>query len=295
MLVTLIAAGVAVVWSLVALRQLSSSIAHDGTRQLERARVAFDSIRARTIDNLRAHCRILVEDPRLKSTLATEGVDAATVADILADLGELRRTGFLVVLSPEGRVFAQTGADALRGLDLSGSSPVRKAQATLETEVGSWVIDGKVMDFAIGAVRFARTPVAYMVVGQALDQGLVKAVADQTGVGVAIALGATLTLSSSPDDTSTTALATAARHGGSFEGRRFEIGGQIQIATIADLEDAGAPRPRLVLVQSLRARAATFLVVRWLIYGPPILVLLCMMFAMTTMTASHRFIVMRQS
>lgn len=291
-LVTVLATSVAAVWSLVALRQLSSSIAQDGAWQLEQARVAFDSFRARTLDNLRAHCRILVEDPRLKSTLSTEGVDEATVADILADLEKLRRTGFLMVLSPEGRVFAQTGADSLRGLDLSGSSPVRKAQVASEAEVGAWVIGGKVMDLAIGAVRFGRTPIAYMVVGQALDQDMMKAVAEQTGVGVAIAIGATLILSSSPDDTSTTALATVAGHAGSFQGRMLEIDGKTHVATIAELEDAGASRPRLVLVQSLTATTAAFLVVRWLILGPPLLVLLSMLFAMT---ASHRVVVMRKS
>src|SRR5262249_22566505 len=113
--VTVLTTGLAAVWSLVALRQLSSSIAEDSARHLERARVAFDAFRARTHDHLRGQCRILVEDPRLKSTLSTDGVDEATVADILADLGKLRRTGFLMVLSRDGRVFAETGAEPLRG------------------------------------------------------------------------------------------------------------------------------------------------------------------------------------
>src|SRR5215475_14394059 len=101
--------GVAAVWSLVALHQLSSAIVRESATHLERARRTFDLTRARTLDSLRAQARVMVEDPRLKSTLSTEGIDEATVADILGDLGKLRGTGFLIVLSPEGRVFAQAG------------------------------------------------------------------------------------------------------------------------------------------------------------------------------------------
>jgi len=118
--------GVATVWSLVALHQLSASVARESASHLDHARRAFELTRARRLDSLRALARVMVEDPRLKSTLSTDGVDEVTVADILGDLGKLRGTGFLLVLTPDGRVFAQAGADELRGLDLSGSSAVKK-------------------------------------------------------------------------------------------------------------------------------------------------------------------------
>ena len=159
--------GVAAVWSLVALHQLQSSIVRESATHLERTRRTFDLTRARTLDSLRVQARVMVEDPRLKSTLSTDGIDEVTVADILRDLGKLRNTGFLMVLSPDGRVFAQAGADELRGLDLSGSSTVKKAQATAEAVTGSWVIGGKIMDLSIMPVRFGSKPIAYLVVGQA--------------------------------------------------------------------------------------------------------------------------------
>ena len=56
--------GLASVWSFTALRQLASSIAIAGTEQLSHARATFDAIRARNLDHLRAHCRVMVEDPR---------------------------------------------------------------------------------------------------------------------------------------------------------------------------------------------------------------------------------------
>src|SRR5262249_33800105 len=192
--------GAAAVWSLVALEQLSSSVSTESVLHVDRARKTFDLTRLRTVDSLRSLSRVMVEDPRLKSTLATDGVDEVTVADILADLEKLRGTGFLLVLTPEGRVFAQAGADELRGLDLSGSSAVKKAQGTVEAVTGSWVIGGKIMDLSIMPVRFGASPIAYLVVGQAIDQAMLNAVADQTGVAIATAIGQTITLSAPAGD-----------------------------------------------------------------------------------------------
>lgn len=284
--------GLALVWSVVTLRQLSSSLAREGAGHLIRARLAFDSIRTRTLDNLRTQCRVLVEDPRLKTTLATEGMDEATVADILNDLGKLRRSGFLIVLSQDGRVFAQSGADELRGLDLSGSSPVKKAQTSTEAEVGSWVIGGKVLDLSIMAIRFGATPLAYLVVGQGVDQDVLKAVADQSGVAVASATGETVMLSSAPDDTPRPVFATVAAQAGSFQGRLLEIDGRTYVTAIAELEETGPSRPRLILVQPLAPTAAWFALVRWMIFVPPLLVLVAVLFAMT---ANRRTVIVRKS
>lgn len=291
-LVTTLTIGLALVWSVITLQQLSSSIARESTEHLARARLAFDSIRTRTLENLRAHCRVMVEDPRLKSTLATEGVDEATVADILTDLGKLRRTGFLIVLSSEGRVFAQAGADELRGLDLAGSSPVKKAQASSEAEVGSWVIGGRVMDLSIMAIRFGTTPLAYLVVGQPVDQDILKAVADQSGVSVASATGETVMLSSSPDDIPRPVFATVAAQAGSFQGRLIEIDGKTYMTAIAELEETGPSRPRLVLVEPLAQTRAWFVIVRWMIFAPPLLVLIAVLFAMTV---NRRTVIVRKT
>lgn len=288
-LVIAITLGVAAVWSVVALRQLSSSIARETTERLIRARGAFDLLRARTVDNLRAHCRMMAEDPRLKATLATEGVDEATVADILNDLAKLRRTGFFMVLSPDGRVFAQAGADELRGLDLSGSSPVKKAQTSPDAVAGSWVLGGKIMDLAVMAMRFGGAPIAYLVVGQQVDQDALKAVADQTGVAVASAIGEELTPTSVGDVPKAVFSAVAAQPG-SFQGRLFEIAGKIYVTAVSEIEDTGQSHPRLILVQSLPQAGAPFGVVKWMIYVPPLLVLVAVLFAMA---AGRRTVIVR--
>jgi hypothetical protein len=288
--VIVLTAGVAAVWSLVALRQLTSSIAVEGATHLERARRTFETTRSRTLDNLRGYARVMVEDPRLKSTLAIDGVDEITVADILGDLAKLRRAGFLIVLSTDGRVLAQAGADGLRGLDLSGSSVVKEARGTLDAVVGSWVIGSEIMDLSIMPVRFGATPIAYLVVGLAIDQDMLNAVAGQTDVAVATATGPTIVLASPRDDVWKPIFAAAAGMDDGARSRTFVLGGETYVTAAAELEDSGHARPRLVLVQALSNATAPFVMMQWLLFIPPGLMLVAVLFAMT---ASRRVPVTR--
>jgi hypothetical protein len=283
--------GVAAVWSLVALHQLSSSIVRENATHLERARRTFDLTRARMLDSLRAQARVLVEDPRLKSTLSVDGIDEPTVADILGDLGKLRSTGFLMVLTPEGRVFAQSGAEELRGLDLSGSSAVKKAQSTLESVTGSWVIGGKILDLSIMPVRFRAKPIAYLVVGTAVDQDMLNAVADQTGVAVATTTGSTIMMSAPPDDQTKAVFSAVVGQLDSSAPQLFNVNGETYVAALSDLEESGQTRPRLAVAQPLSQLRATFATSRWLLFIPPVLMIIAVLFALT---AGRRVVVVRQ-
>jgi len=283
--------GVAAVWSLVALHQLSSSIVRETATHLERARRTFDLTRARTLDSLRAQARVMVEDPRLKSTLSTEGIDEVTVADILGDLGKLRSAGFLIVLTPDGRVFAQAGADELRGLDLSGSSAVKSAQRLPDAVTGSWVIGGEIMDLSIMPVRYGQKPIAYLVVGLAVDQEMLNSVADQTGVAVATATGQTIMLSAPAGDPTKQVFAAVVGQLESSAPQLFNVNGEAYVAAMSELEESGQTRPRLVVAASLSPPRATFATSRWLLFIPPVLVIIAVLFALT---AGRRVVVVRQ-
>lgn len=263
----------------VAQRQLTTALVTENRDHLEHGRAVFDLLRARGLESMRNQCRILVEDPRLKSTLATQGIDQATVADILRDLARLRATGMLVVLSPEGRVFAEAGASELRGLDLSASSVVKKAQSSAEAVVGSWVIGAHggaaVIDLSIMAIRFDASVIAYLVVGQALDQELLKAVAGATGTTVAIAVGSELTLVS---DDRLKALSELARQT-TFNDLVIEANGERFLASLVELEQMGQARPRLAVVRALAPSEDTFSIFRWLLWLSPVLVLVAIVLA----------------
>src|SRR5262249_27618667 len=150
-----------------------------------------------------------------------------------------------------------------------------------EAVAGSWVIGGKIMDLSIMPVRFGANPIAYLVVGQAVDQDLLNAVAEQTGVAVATAAGPTIMRSAPPDDGTKAMFGTLA---GQLEGTQpqlFDINGESYIAAMSELEESGQSRPRLVVAQSLVQPSAAFATTRWLIFVPPILVIIAVLFALT--------------
>jgi hypothetical protein len=263
----------------VAQRQLEAALVTENREHLEHGRAVFDLLRTRSLEAMRNQCRLLVEDPRLKATLATDGIDQATVADILRDLARLRSTGMLVVLSPEGRVFAESGASELRGLDLSASSVVKKAQASTEAVVGSWVIGGHgsaaLIDLSIMAIRFDAAVIAYLVVGQSIDQELLKAVATATGTGVAIAVGNELSLASNDAMKGFSQIAKQT----TFRDLLFESGGERYLASLIELEQMGQARPRLAVIRALAASDGTFSVFRWLLWLSPVLVVVAIVLA----------------
>ncbi|HEX2687395.1 MAG TPA: hypothetical protein VHN14_12300 [Kofleriaceae bacterium] len=266
--VLVIMTGLAALWSLAAKRQLDSALAASAAQSLERAHALFDVLRRRTQASLRSQCGVLVEDPRLKSTLSTDGIDAATVADILTDLGRLRGSGFLLVLSPEGRVFAEAGADELRGLDLSESSVVKKARAVRDEVVGAWVIGGKVVDLAITAIQFNRTVLAYLVLGQAVDAELVKAVSEGTGLAVAVIAGAEASPASTNDDQLGAVFQTLVHDGGAAGARAVEIAGARYLTTTVELEGTSPSHPRLAVVRALAAEQQPFKSFEWFLLAP---------------------------
>jgi hypothetical protein len=269
--------GVAALGAFVAMRQLDTAITAENRTKLEGAKNVFDLLRTRTLEEMRSQGRILVEDPRLKATLATQGMDEATVADILSEIGRLRESGMLVVLTPEGRVFAESGAQELRGLDLSASSVVKKAQTSNQAVVGSWVIGNKIIDLSIIAIRFDTTVISYLVVGQMIDQALLKALGTATSVGAGIAIGAEWTAVS---DDKLKAMATVAQNP-TAGNQMFELDGTRYVADIVELEQMGQSRPRLVLVQSLAPTSATFSIFKWLLWLSPLLVLIGMVLAIS--------------
>lgn len=285
--VVVLAVGLTAVWTMFMRKQLAASVVDETGQQLVEARKAFDALREQTQANLSAHCRVLVEDPRLKSTLATEGMDPATVADILQDVAKLRRTGFLLVLSPEGRVFAQAGASELEGLDLSSSAVVKKARDTDDASVGSWVLAGKVMDLGIKSIRYGDTLVAYLVVGQPIEEAHLASISDQTGVEIASALANKVVMASTKDPLVSDVFAHVVGEATAAAPRVVTSNGLRYVTSVVELPET-AQAHRLVLVSSLDTVAQRFRVIEWMVFVPPVLVLLAVLFVLSAIRSPRR-------
>ena len=271
---TLVITGTAVEWQVVTRRRLDAAVVATAAEQLDRARRVFDSLRQRTVAGLLTECRVLAEDPRLKASLATAGVDEATVHDILDDILRLRSAGFLLVLSPEARVFAQAGAEELRGLDLSGSSVMSRTRGARDASGGAWVIGGKLTEVAVASVRFDRNVLAYLVVGQAVDHALVQAVEDDTGVAVAVLVGSEPAPMSTSDPGLAQVFQQIAAEAGPQPARVIERGGEAYLASSFALEGTPPTHPRLAMARGLAAPRARFDSFAWLLWAPCGLVVL---------------------
>lgn len=259
---------VAVLWRSVMRRKLDTAILATTTEQLGHARGVFDGLRGRTMVSLLAECGVLVEDPRLKASLATEGVDEATVRDILADILRLRRTGFLLVLSRDGRVFAEAGADELRGLDLSSSSVMARARSASETIGGAWVIGGKLVDLAVASVRFDKSVLAYLVVGQAVDPPLVKSVEDSTGTAIAVIAGAAPGPVSTSEPGILAVFQQIAAEPGARPAHLVQRDGEEYVAASFDLEGTASNHPRIAMVRPMSSQRVPFTGFAWLLWLP---------------------------
>lgn len=279
-IIVVLAVGLGAAWSYVAQRQLATAITGNAITEVDRAGAVFHLVRARTQESLRAQCRLLVEDPRLKSTLATEGMDEATVADILGDLGKQRGSGFVMVLNPEGHVFAEWGADELRGLDLSASAVIKNAKGASEAVTGSWVIGKTIIDLGAMTIRLDGQVIAFLVVGQQVDAELAKTLAAATGDGIAVVVGGEVTLLSDP--ALRPVVETLARDSGTFGGRPVDAA---HVGAMLDLEETAQSHPRLAVVRPLEPTAQQFALLGWLLWLPPVLVLIALMLAMSRRTS----------
>src|SRR5215831_4155759 len=161
-----VALGLAAVWSMIALRLLSSALAHHTGDQLAQAAAMFDALRTRAADELRLHARMTAGDPRLVAALAAGGPDTAAVADLVAELARRRGTGVVALVAPDGRVAAEAGADPLRGLDLASAQPFDRARRARDAIAAGWAIGDRIVDLGIAPVGPADGPAAYLAIGE---------------------------------------------------------------------------------------------------------------------------------
>jgi len=133
-----------------------------------------------------ADAQMLAQDPRLQSTLAVSNVDDATILDILQDLQKLNSQALFAVLTPTGKVRVQLGAPKLQGLDLSTSTVVKAALEKEEAALGTWLVDDRVAEVAVIAVRAGERPVALLAVGNRLDDSQLSALASASGTHLAL-------------------------------------------------------------------------------------------------------------
>jgi hypothetical protein len=155
-------------------------------QSLSRAGELIELLRQSTQERAKGAAQLLAEDPRLKSTLSAANVDDATILDILQDLQKLSGQPVFAVLTPAGRVRVVIGAPKLKGLDLSTSSVVKGALGQEGASLGVWLVEDRVAEIAVSAVRIGERTVALLVVGNLVPDVAFAKAAQSAGVHLAL-------------------------------------------------------------------------------------------------------------
>jgi len=218
-----------------------------GAQAVESARALLEHVSEEVRLRLRTEAQLMSEDPRLKSTLATPGIDEATITDVLQDLRKQTSAELLAVLTPTARVRAVVGADYLKNLDLSTSSVVRAAQATEQPTVGTWVVADRVLDVSAKAIRFDNQTVAFLVVGAPLAEATLTHAHRVTGAWVALLVGGKVALAQPSGQDFTLAFTALAAEPSALETQEMVLAGHDYMVQLTDLKNA-VPRARLAVV-----------------------------------------------
>ncbi len=100
---------------------VAQSTAEADRQALIAAHTIFSTQLKQEKESLLAMTRVIADDARIRTALATPGIDAATLEDIFKDIAQSGGVELLAVLSSRGEVQAVYGGDSLRGMDLSSS------------------------------------------------------------------------------------------------------------------------------------------------------------------------------
>ncbi len=134
-----------------------------------------------------AQLNLLAEEPRLKSVVVTEGVDGATVRDVVDELRRALRCDRLIVLDGEGRVLADDGRPAWASGD-PAADPLIAAALAGRAGTAIWSGDGAAHQMIARPITVGETVHGAIAVGHEVGDALATQLARETGNAVVIAL-----------------------------------------------------------------------------------------------------------
>ncbi len=146
---------------------------------LERSEIAFLRELQGAGADLSSLVRVIVDDARVRTTLATPGIDDETILDLLRDMRVSTGVSIIGVLEA-GRVRTCLGADGLVRADLSGSSLVRDAWDAGRSS-GLWALKDELLSIAMAPVRLANDPPRLVMVGRKVGPTELETVGQDLG------------------------------------------------------------------------------------------------------------------
>lgn len=137
-------------------------------------------------DRVKTGAQVLSQDTRLQAAMAMPELDRLTVNDLLQDLQKLDPQEVFALLDAKGRVIAALGAPQMNGLDLSTSAAVKTALSQDGAASGVWLVDERVVELAVTAIRAGERRVGLLVVGVRVEDAALATAAAAADVNIGL-------------------------------------------------------------------------------------------------------------
>lgn len=213
--------------------------------RLERSRGVFRALHADRQARFRSESRVIAEEPRLKAAVATEDPHLPTIAGVAASMKETARSQLFLLLDAEGVLVVDAARpdDAPEGVSLADRPVVSRALAEGDA-VGVWADDDGAYLIAVQRIGFGAQVVGAVVIGHAVEDGIARAVSEQTGSATAVLLGDRVLAAAGFDPHVDRGALPAALAAVGTDGRRREVavGGTEYVAVGARFPDYDGSR-----------------------------------------------------
>ena len=156
--------------------------------RVERGAALVGVLRKTAQDRVKTGAQVLAQDTRLQAAVGDAQLDRATVNDLLQDLQKLDPQEIFALLSAEGKVIAARAAPQMEGLELGSSAVVKAALAQEGAATGVWLVDERVVEIAVSAIRVGDRRVGLLVVGVRVEDSALSTAADAAGVHLGLLL-----------------------------------------------------------------------------------------------------------
>ena len=250
----------AVAWAVGTRALLARTSRATALRAVSRAEQGFRNGQSDRAERLRSSVRLISEDPRLKSVIATRGMDAATIQDVLSDLRRLAGVSVIAVLGTDGKLRAAAADPSLQVRN--PSPPLGERHADEGSTLG--VLGGKVATWSWRSLRIGEEEFGVLVLGDVIAPGVFTGLHAQTGVSAAILSQGVTGTGAGPLQEAATALGRGERP----EPLRIRmLGGTAAAAQVTELGE-GAARTWLAYALSVTDAAAPYDFATWLVWGP---------------------------
>lgn len=157
------------------------------TEDLQRSRQVFEELQGYRASLFKSQVAVIADEPRLKATVATPGVDAQTIREVAVDHQRTVRADLFLVVDSAAKVLVDVADPAATGTSMAQAEIVAKTLEKRDAS-GIWVRADKVHQVQARRLEFGSDVVGAIVVGYVIDDRVADTIYNQTASSVVVGL-----------------------------------------------------------------------------------------------------------